>query len=206
MSCSPFDLRDYVLKELSDPERKQVEVHIKGCPGCREEWERLRLTEAALFSLREEEIPQRIAFVSDKIFEPSPWRRAWAGFWGSAARLGFASAAILSVALVVFAVARPAGHTPGPVASSGNVQAVSVPADEIQRQIQAAVERAVAASEARQQQKFEQAVADIRSQDLKERQQLAGLAAAALDMSTRHGLAVERSSYVFPQAEKGGLQ
>lgn len=198
MSCSPFDLRDYVLKELSEPERKQVEVHIKGCPGCREEWERLRLTEAALFSLREEEIPQRIAFVSDKIFEPSPWRRAWAAFWGSAARLGFASAAMLSVALVVFAVMRTAANTPGPVAS--------VPAGEIQGQIQAAVDRAVVASEARQQQKLEQAVADIRREDLKERQQLAGLAAAALDMSTRRGMVVERSSYDFPRAEKGGQQ
>ncbi len=206
MSCSPFDLRDYVLKELSDPERKQVEVHIKGCQGCREEWERLRLTEAALFSLREEEIPQRIAFVSDKIFEPSPWRRAWAAFWGSAARLGFASAAMLSVALVVFALARTDGHVTAPLASSGAVQTVPVSAGEIQQQIQAAVERAVAASEARQQQKLEQVVADIRTQDLKDRQQLAGLAAAALDMSTRRGLVVERSSYDFPRAEKGGLQ
>jgi len=208
MSCSPFDIRDYVVKELSDPERKQVEVHIKGCQGCREEWERLRLTEAALFSLREEEIPQRIAFVSDKIFEPSPWRRAWAAFWGSAARLGFASAAMLSVALVVFAVMRPAVQTVAPLASasSGSVRAVSMSADQIQQQIQAAVDRAVAASETRQQQKFEQVVADMRSQDLKERQQLAGLAAAAVDMSMRRGLAVERSSYDFPRAQKEGLQ
>jgi anti-sigma factor RsiW len=203
MSCSPFDLRDYVLKELSDPERKQVEVHIKGCQGCREEWERLRLTEAALFSLRDEEIPQRIAFVSDKIFEPSPWRRAWVGFWGSAARLGFASAAMLSVALVVFAV-RPAGHIP--VASSGSAQVVSASTDQIQQQISAAAERALVASEARQQQKLEQAVADIRREDLKERQELARVADAALDLSNRRGLVVERSSYDFPRAEKGGLR
>src|SRR5579885_643117 len=109
MSCSPFDLRDYLLKELSETETRQVDAHVRGCAGCREEVERLRLTEAALFALRDEEIPQRIAFVSDKIFEPSPWRRAWAGFWGSSARLGFASAAMLSIALVVFSLARPAG-------------------------------------------------------------------------------------------------
>jgi len=201
MSCSPFDLRDYVLKELSDPERKQVEVHVKGCQGCREEWERLRLTEAALFSLREEEIPQRIAFVSDKIFEPSPWRRAWAAFWGSTARLGFASAAMLSVALVVFAVVRPAAPTPGPVSP-----AVSMTAGSIQQQIQSAVDRAVSASEARQEQKFVQAVAEIRREDLKERQELARLADAELNTSTRRQLAVERSSYDFPHADKGGLQ
>ena len=109
MSCSPFDLRDYTLKELSESERQQVDAHVRGCAACREEVERLRLTEAALFALREEEIPQRIAFVSDKIFEPSPWRRAWSAFWGSTARLGFASAAMLSTALIVFSLARPAG-------------------------------------------------------------------------------------------------
>jgi hypothetical protein len=108
MSCSPFDLRDYFLKELTDPQQRQVESHVKTCQPCREEMDRLRLTEAALFCLREEEIPQRIAFVSDPVFEPSPLRRAWSGFWGSAARLGFASAAMLSAALVVFSVTRPA--------------------------------------------------------------------------------------------------
>jgi anti-sigma factor RsiW len=205
MSCSPFDLRDYVFQELSDAERKQVDVHVKGCQGCREEYERLRLTEAALFSLRDEEIPQRIAFVSDKIFEPSAWQRAWAGFWGSASRLGFASAAMLSVALVVFAVARPARQMPGPMPSQ-TTQAVSVSADQIQQQIQSAVNRAVAASESRQREKFEQAVAQIREDDLKQRQQLVRLADAALDISTRRNLVVERSSYDFPRADKGGQQ
>ncbi|HUI77078.1 MAG TPA: zf-HC2 domain-containing protein [Bryobacteraceae bacterium] len=206
MSCSPFDLRDYVFQELSATERKQVDVHVKGCQNCREECERLRLTEAALFSLRDEEIPQRIAFVSDQVFEPSAWRRAWAGFWGSAARLGFASAAMLSVALVVFAVVRPAIQTPGPVAASQNGKAVSVSSAEIEQQIQAAVDRAVASSEARQRDKFEQAVAEIRQQDLKERQQLTRFADAAIDMSTRRNLLVERSSYDFPRADKGGQQ
>src|SRR5436309_9077696 len=112
MSCSPFDLRDYFLKELADPQRRQVEAHMKTCEPCREELDRLQLTESALFTLREEEIPQRIAFVSDPIFEPSPVRRFFSDFWGSAARLGFASAAMLSAALVVFALYKPA---PAPV-------------------------------------------------------------------------------------------
>src|SRR5439155_22953110 len=103
-SCSPFELKDYFLKELPDSQQREVEAHVKSCQVCREELDRLRLTEAALFSLRDEEIPQRIAFVSDKIFEPSPWRRWWTAFWGSGARLAFASAAMLSVALVVFAL------------------------------------------------------------------------------------------------------
>src|SRR5258708_37318755 len=66
------------------------------------------MTQAALFSLRDEEIPQRIAFVSDKVFEPSPWRRWWSAFWGSTARLSFASAAMLSAAILVSALNRPA--------------------------------------------------------------------------------------------------
>ena len=102
MSCSPFDLKEFFLKELADPQRRQVEAHVKSCEPCREELDRLQLTESALFSLRDEEIPQRIAFVSDPIFEPSPWRRFLTDFWGSTARLGFASAAMLSAAARFF--------------------------------------------------------------------------------------------------------
>ena len=29
MSCSPFDLKDYFLKELADPQRRQVEAHVE---------------------------------------------------------------------------------------------------------------------------------------------------------------------------------
>jgi hypothetical protein len=75
MSCSPFDLKDYFLKEL--PAERARWKRTSGMPACREELDRLRLTGAALFSLRDEEIPRRIAFVSDQVFEPSPWRRWW---------------------------------------------------------------------------------------------------------------------------------
>ena len=72
MSCSPFDLRDYFLKELPESEQRQVEAHVRNCQPCFEELDRLRVTEAALFALREEEIPQRIGFVSDKISNRRP--------------------------------------------------------------------------------------------------------------------------------------
>src|SRR5712691_4824210 len=155
MSCSPFELKDYFLKELPDPRQREVEAHVKGCQVCREELDRLQLTGAALFSLRDEEMPQRIAFVSDKVFEPSPWRRWWAAFWGSSARLGFASAAMLSAALLVSAVMRtaPAGRVPDPpkaaaaVAGTGRVQPVSEA--EIQTRIVAAVNKAVVEIESR---------------------------------------------------------
>jgi anti-sigma factor RsiW len=172
MSCSPFDLKDYFLKELPAPERQQVDLHLKTCPACREEVDRLRLTEAALASLRDEEVPRRLAFVSDKIFEPSPWQRAWAGFWSSGARLGFASAAMLSVALVVFAV------TGGAQKQTANLT------PQVRHEIQAAVEqevvKAVAASEVRTDERIAK---------------LARYADAAIDYSRRQELMIERSSY-----------
>ncbi len=203
MSCSPFDLRDYFLKELPDPQALQVEAHVRDCQSCREELDRLRLTEAALFALREEEIPQRIAFVSDKIFEPSPWRRAWSAFWGSSARLGFASAAMLSVALIVFSLARPAG-TPLPEMAKGPAAVrVTAPASlsdaEIQQRIQKAVEQAVADQQTRLEKAFDQRAAEL------ERRNRAMLLSADTDWKfmEREQLAVVRSSYSLPRTNTG---
>lgn len=183
MSCSPIDLKDYLLNELADPDRRKLEVHIRTCPACREELDRLRLTEAALFSLREEEIPQRIAFVSDPVFEPSWWRRWWAVFWGSPARLGFVSAAMLSAAILISALTRP-GASPGPASfrpAPVSLQATAViPDAEIERRIQAAVARAVDASQKREMANVRELVSELE----RTRQQLK-LAAAELDMSQR---------------------
>src|SRR5450631_4188037 len=158
MSCSPFDLKDYFLQELPSPERVQVEAHVNHCPACREELERLQLTEAALFALRDEEIPQRIAFVSDQIFEPSPLRRWLSGFWASTARLGFASALLLSASIFYSAI-RPGPTVLRPVVVP--VAAVSPSPQEIQSQIQQAVSKAVAEVEARQSEHNKQLVADF---------------------------------------------
>jgi len=165
MSCSPFDLKDYFLQELADPQRRQVEAHVKTCQFCRDEVDRLRLTEAALFALREEEIPQRIAFVSDPVFEPSPWRRVLSAFWNSGARLGFASAAMLSAALVIFALHRPA---PAPVVAVAQPPAQTMASTatalteaDVQARIDAAVAKAEDRAEARQKAQLEQVKADL---------------------------------------------
>lgn len=167
MSCSPIDLKDYILKELAEPERRKLETHLKSCPACREELDRLRLMEAALFNLREEEIPQRIAFVSDPVFEPSPWRRWWSGFWGSPARLAFGSAAMLSAAILFSAVTRPAPAKlqPAPLAVqtiAATPATPTMPEAEIQRRIQAAVEKAVSASQEKQTAQVRQLVDELR--------------------------------------------
>ena len=163
MSCSPFDLKDYFLQELPSAQRVQVEAHVTHCLTCREELERLELTGAALFSLRDEEIPQRIAFVSDQIFEPSPVRRWVSGFWGSTARLGFASAAMLSASIIYFAASFSASRpAPAPDRTAvTTVAAVTPSSQQIQQQIEQAVSRAVAEVEARQAAQYKQVVADL---------------------------------------------
>jgi hypothetical protein len=164
MTCSPFDLKDYFLRELPDPQQRQVEAHVKLCQPCREELDRLRVTEAALLCWREEEIPQRIAFVSDKIFEPSPWRRWWAAFWGSASRLGFASAAMLSCAIVIYAL-HPAGQPVREVAAVPALQPIvqTVSDAEIRARIDAAVTQALAQVERSQDEKTKNLMADLES-------------------------------------------
>ncbi len=150
MSCPPFDLRDYYFKDLAENERRLTEAHVKTCVHCREELERLRGTETALLALPDEEIPQRIGFVSDPVFQASAFRRGWETFWGSAARLGFASAAMLSAALLVFALTRPAAQStaPTPALTRAAVQA-EMQAD-FSARLNDAVAKAVADSEARQ--------------------------------------------------------
>lgn len=200
MSCSPFDLKDYFLKELPDSERRQVEAHVGNCQPCREELDRLRLTEAALFALREEEIPRRIAFVSDKVFEPSPWRRWWAALWGSTARLAFASAAMLSIAILVAAL-RPVGQIA--VLRPGAPQMVKTVSDtEIQSRIDIAVAKAVAQVDARQTEKTKQLMADLGTA----RQQLLW-AASEFDLYQKRANTVRvLANYGPPHADNGELK
>jgi anti-sigma factor RsiW len=200
MSCSPFDLRDYFLKELPDSEQRQVEAHVRNCQPCLEELDRLRLTEAALFALREEEIPQRIAFVSDQVFEPSPWRRWWAALWGSTARLAFASAAMLSIAILVFAL-RPVGQIALVPSAPQVVKAISD--TEIQTRIDTAVARAAAQVDARQTEKTKQLMADLETT----RQHLM-LAADEFDYYQRrfNAIRISASNYGPPRADNGELK
>jgi anti-sigma factor RsiW len=139
MSCSPFDLRDYFFGELPEEGRHQVELHSRSCVQCREELNRLLSTQAALLAVADEEIPQRIGFVSDRVYEPSRLRRWWRAFWGSAPRLGFASAAMLSAAIIFSASHRPA---PAPM----DVARLQT---DFSQKMNEAVERAVAESDAR---------------------------------------------------------
>jgi anti-sigma factor RsiW len=191
MSCSPFDLKDYFLQELPSSQRVKLEAHVKTCLTCREELERLQLTGAALFSLRDEEIPQRIAFVSDQIFEPSPLRRWFSGFWGSTARLAFASAAMLSASILYFAATRPA---PAPDRTAVATVAAQ---QQIQQQIQQAVSNAVTEVEARQAEKTKQLVAYIEHQNVETLRSVRWMA-GELDANRKRSQVRQMAMYVQP--------
>jgi len=149
MNCTSIDLKEYFFGETPVGERRLIEEHLHECAACRNELERLRLTEATLLSVREEEVPRRIAFVSDKVFEPRWYQR----LWSSTSRLGFASAALL--ALAIFAHApffRPAPQPPqtagaDPAAIEAHIR------KEVASRTEAAVRKALLESEARYQQK-----------------------------------------------------
>jgi anti-sigma factor RsiW len=143
MSCTSHDWKGYFLGELPDEERRRAEEHLGSCPACREELERLRLTCAALNTLEEEPVPQRIAFVSDRVFEPRWWQRSpqWA----------MLAAGVLAAAIVVHAfVYRPVQQS-GP----GTDMAV------VQARIESEVARRVTVSEQKQQTMLREAVAAV---------------------------------------------
>ena len=91
-----IDLKAYFFGELPDDERRRVAAHLETDPAARAELARLEATQSMLGFVQDEELPRRIAFVSDKVFEPTWWQR----FWASGAQLGFASAALLALAVV----------------------------------------------------------------------------------------------------------
>lgn len=154
MSCSSIDLKAYLFGELGDDDRRAVESHAATCEACREELARLRLTRETLSVLRDEEVPQRIGFVSDKVFEPS-W---WQSLWSSAPKLGFLSASLLSAAILVHAFARPVPMTMQPGAKDTAVIEASVER-QVSRRLDAAVQLAVAQSEAREEKETAQLLA-----------------------------------------------
>ncbi len=149
MSCSSIDLKAYCIGETSPREKTMVEDHVRVCGNCREELERLNLTRTALVTLPDEEVPQRIAFVSDKVFEP----RWWLAFWRSGPAMGFVSAAVLATAIFVHAFARPQvmPPAPSPIDTAKIEQRIE---QEVNARMQIAITRAINDTEARQEKKF----------------------------------------------------
>ncbi len=131
MSCvspeSKPDWKAYVLRELGQDAHRQAEAHLAACSTCHEEVATLRLTLDTLSTLREEEMPRRIAFVSDKVFEPRWWQRVF--------NPTFAAGLLVAAAILVHGWLRP-GQIP-------------------QAQVDAAVTKAVSQVEARHTQEIQ---------------------------------------------------
>jgi anti-sigma factor RsiW len=144
MDHPQIDLNAYALGEGTPAEREAAAQFLSTHPEAHEDFERLALTLTALQSVRDEEIPRRIAFVSDPVFEPSLWQR----FWASTPRLAFAGAALLAVAITAH------GYLTKPLPVQPVVQTASI----TQADIDAAVTKAVNAVEARTEQRVRQEV------------------------------------------------
>jgi len=135
MNCSFFDSKPeskpdwkaYVMRELGQDAHRQAEAHLATCSICHEEVATLRLTLDTLSTLREEEMPRRIAFVSDKVFEPRWWQRVF--------NPTFAAGVLVAVAILIHGF-MGTGHTS-------------------QDQVDAAVTKAVSQVEARHMQEIQ---------------------------------------------------
>ena len=140
MSCD-IDLKAYVVGEVARHERGVVEDHVRGCQSCREELDRLTLTRSALASLEDEEVPRRIAFVSDRVSYP----RWWQSMWRSGPAMGFASAALLAAAILIH------GFEARPVVPSVDAAQIE---KQVESQLNARVQAAVSQAQATQAAEF----------------------------------------------------
>ncbi len=151
MPDAPHDLRDYLFDELTAAERNAVEDYLTTSAEGRAELEQMRLTHAALFHLPEEEIPQRIAFVSDPVLEPSAWQRFWLEFLGGAPRFAMSMAGVMLVFFAGAWATEPSlSRTESGWSLAFGAIAAPVAAGVSEAEVLAAVRDAVAASEARQ--------------------------------------------------------
>jgi len=151
------DLNAYVLGETPETDRQPIETYLAGNAAAALEVERLEATLAALRQVPDEEPVRRIAFVSDKVFEPSWWQRLW-----RPTAVALTSAAMLSAAIVTHGMlARPAQV---PVA-----QTAAIPQQDIVRQVDSAVTARLDTAVAK-------AVQQVRTQADAEKQQLVAVA------------------------------
>jgi len=126
MNCEQYDWKAYALGELTAKERREAEAHAPVCEGCKSELAQVRLTVDTLAALREEEVPRRIAFVSDKVFEPR--------WWQMFLRPSFAAALVIAAAIVMHGyLARPAALDESEIQARVNQAVTRAVADVAQR-------------------------------------------------------------------------
>jgi len=153
MKCTSFDLNAYYFGELPADERRGAEEHVAACAACRAELERLRVTQTALASIPDEEIPQRVAFVSDKVFEPNWWQR----LWRPGPQWALVSAGLIAAAILLHGyMYRPAA------APAVEAQVIETRVEaELARRLPVALDQAVSRLEARHRAQVREAVAAV---------------------------------------------
>jgi len=144
MDHSQIDLNAYALGEGTPAERAAAAAHLAKSPEAALDFERLQMTLTALQGLRDEEVPRRIAFVSDPVFERSLWQR----FWSSGPRVAFGAAAMLACAITAH------GFLVRPVAQP----VLTTTAQISQADVDAVVQKAVQAIEVRTENRVRQEV------------------------------------------------
>lgn len=187
------ELQAYILGELSASQREAAEQYLATHPEAALEAERLAIVASALKRLPEEEPPRRIAFVSDKVFEPKWYER----LWNSGPRLAFASAAMLALSIVAHGVVTAPRPAP--------VMAATVPQDVIAKEVNAAVAKAVAevraASDAQSQTLVAAALAEAEKKFALERQADRLANAATIETLSKQ---LNRVMYVASYEREGG--
>jgi hypothetical protein len=132
--------------------------------------------------MREEEIPQRIAFVSDRVSAPSSLQ---ARLWQAFLRPSFAAAALVAVAILAHGfMVRPAASA-GSAAVNATAMQAAVTAQiekEVSARVDAAVSKAVADTEQREEKKTAELLADAEKRFGEQRREDFATAAANFDM------------------------
>ena len=163
MTCQEFDWKGFALDEVTAPERRRMEEHLLTCAACGEELEAVRLTMTALKRLPLMAVPRRISFVSDPVFEPSWWQR----FLSSGPRLGFASAAMLSMAILAHGVVtrQQVVQVPASIPVQQVAQQVAQPvsAEEIRAQVLAEVSAKLTEQEKKAEERRQADLVDVKS-------------------------------------------
>ncbi len=98
-----IDVKAYAVGEMNESDKRAAAAHVAGCDACREELAGIQSSLTSLAMLRDEDPPRRIAFVSDKVFEPTWWQRL---------NPMFASACVLAAAIVIHGFAAPPAVDP----------------------------------------------------------------------------------------------
>lgn len=188
-NCGSFDLKAYQFGEATPAEMRAIESHARVCEACAAELERLNLTQAALMSVRDEEMPRRIAFVSDKVFEPRWYQRFW-----STPQWGFASAGLLAAAITFHAVRPPAPVAPLP--ELPRVTASQPPPQQPQQvDAQAIIARAVAEADARNEKRTRLLLAEVEKRHEADRlEMMATVNASFVELSKRFNNAVKNAA------------